>query len=121
VLAGHEPTVPAILELNLLKQLVVLAGWVIGSDTLSCRKLDVETPCSREPSSDAIYALHAISLWPDGVAALADIDTFEEFQHLDHEHPYLPKLLDNIAQYKAGKPDSANEGVDSWQRHNIYL
>ncbi len=25
-LAGHEPTVPAILELNLLKQLVVLAG-----------------------------------------------------------------------------------------------
>jgi hypothetical protein len=26
VLAGHEPTVPAILELNLLKQLVVLAG-----------------------------------------------------------------------------------------------
>jgi hypothetical protein len=24
-LAGHEPTVPAILELNLLKQLVVLA------------------------------------------------------------------------------------------------
>jgi hypothetical protein len=25
-LAGHEPTVPAILELNLLKQLVVLTG-----------------------------------------------------------------------------------------------
>jgi hypothetical protein len=25
-LAGHEPTVPAILDLNLLKQLVVLAG-----------------------------------------------------------------------------------------------
>jgi hypothetical protein len=25
-LAGHEPIVPAILELNLLKQLVVLAG-----------------------------------------------------------------------------------------------
>jgi hypothetical protein len=25
-LAGHKPTVPAILELNLLKQLVVLAG-----------------------------------------------------------------------------------------------
>jgi hypothetical protein len=25
-LAGYEPTVPAILELNLLKQLVVLAG-----------------------------------------------------------------------------------------------
>jgi hypothetical protein len=25
-LAGHEPTVPAILELNLLKRLVVLAG-----------------------------------------------------------------------------------------------
>ncbi len=25
-LAGHEPTVPAILESNLLKQLVVLAG-----------------------------------------------------------------------------------------------
>jgi hypothetical protein len=31
-LAGHEPTVPAILDLNLLKRLVVLAGWVIGSD-----------------------------------------------------------------------------------------
>jgi hypothetical protein len=42
VLAGHKPTVPAILELNPLKQLVVLAGWVIGSDRLSCRKLDVE-------------------------------------------------------------------------------
>jgi hypothetical protein len=25
-LAGHEPTVPAILDLNILKQLVVLAG-----------------------------------------------------------------------------------------------
>jgi hypothetical protein len=31
-LARHEPTVPAILELSMLKQLVVLAGWVIGSD-----------------------------------------------------------------------------------------
>jgi hypothetical protein len=31
-LASHESTVPAILELNILKQLVVMTGWVIRSD-----------------------------------------------------------------------------------------
>jgi hypothetical protein len=77
-LASHEPIVLAILDFNLLKQLVVLAGWVIGSDTLSCRKLNVEPLCSREDYELATDALHAISQWPDGVAALTDLDVFEE-------------------------------------------
>jgi hypothetical protein len=74
----------------------------------SCRNLNVETPCSREPSWDAIDALHAISRWPEGVAVLADTGVFEELQHLD----YIHKILDNIARYKARKPDSAHKGVD---------
>jgi hypothetical protein len=125
-LAGHKPTVPAILELNLLKQLVVLAGWVIGSDTLSCRKLNVETLCSRDPDLLAIYALHAISQWPQGVAALADTEVFEKLRRLAKEETSvdltqeLRTLLDNITQYKTGNPDSAHEGVDLWQRDNMY-
>ncbi|KAJ7906080.1 RhoGEF Rgf2 [Mycena leptocephala] len=74
-LAGHELTAPAILQLNLLKQLVVLAGSHFWS---------------------AIDALRAISQWPDGVAALANIDVFEELQHLDHDHLDAPELHGNI-------------------------
>jgi hypothetical protein len=43
-----------------------------------------------------------------GVAVLADTEVFEELQHLD----YIHKILDNIARYKARKPDSAHKGVD---------
>jgi hypothetical protein len=126
-LAGYEPTVPAILELNLLKQLVVLAGWVIRSDTLSCRKLDVETPCSREHYESAFHALHAISQWPEGVAALADTEVFEELRQLAKEmtSEYLTQklytILDNITRYKAGNPDSVHEEVELWMRNNTYL
>ncbi|KAJ7872107.1 hypothetical protein B0H13DRAFT_2553919 [Mycena leptocephala] len=88
-LANHEPTVPAILELNLLKQLVVFAG----SNSVS-----------------AMSALYAISQWPAGVAALADLD-ISELHHMNFPVSDLPKLLDNIAQYKAGNPDSAPEGM----------
>jgi hypothetical protein len=69
--------------------------------------------CSRERSWSAIDALHAISEWSDGAAALADAEIFDELQHLDYDHTHLPKLLVNIAQYKLGKPDSVPEGVDS--------
>jgi len=87
-LASHEPTVPAVLDLNLLKQLVALAKWFhLG----------------------AIKALHTISRWPDGVAALAD---FVELQHIDYDDSDLPKLLENITRYKEGKPDSLHDGVD---------
>jgi hypothetical protein len=61
---------------------------------LSCRKPGVETSHSRSHFWSAIDALRAISQWPDGVAALADIDVFEELQHLDHNH--LPELRGNI-------------------------
>jgi hypothetical protein len=47
-----------------------------------------------------------------GVAVLADTEGFEELQHIDHGHTQLPKLLDNITQYKAGKPASTHNGVD---------
>jgi hypothetical protein len=56
-----------------------------------------------------IDALHAISVWLNDVAVLADAEVFEELQHLDYDHT---KLLDNSARYKAGKPDSVPEGVD---------
>jgi hypothetical protein len=113
--------VPAILDLELLKELVVLAGWVIGSDTLLCRKLSVETPCSRLWSWPAINALHAISQWPEGVAVLADLDVLGELQHINHANSNLHKLRQNITRYKAGNPDSAHQDVDLWQRDTTYL
>jgi len=78
--------VSAILDLNLLKQLVALASWFhLG----------------------AIKALHTISQWPDGVAALADVDVSklqpEHMRYYDDSDSDLPKLLNNIARYKAGK------------------
>jgi Asp-tRNA(Asn)/Glu-tRNA(Gln) amidotransferase C subunit len=75
----------------------------------------------------ATDALHAISQWPDGVAALADLDVFEELRQLAKEETSVDQtqklctILDNIAQYKAGNSDSVPEGVDSSQRHNIHL
>jgi hypothetical protein len=83
---------------------------------ISCKKLNVETlGCRRGLRSwNTIDALHAISQWPDGVAALANIGAFEELQHLYQDDPHLHKLRDNITRYKAGKPDSStHEGVDS--------
>jgi ribosomal protein L10 len=71
--------------------------------------------CSREHWS-VIDALHAISQWPEGVAALADLDVFEELQQVAKKETHaddtqkLHTILDNIAQYKA---DSVPEGVDS--------
>jgi hypothetical protein len=68
---------------------------------------------------DALYAidaLNAISRWPDGVAALTDINVFEELRQLAKEKipvnqtQNLLTILDNIAQYKAGKPDSVAGG-----------
>jgi hypothetical protein len=47
------------------------------------------------------------------------MDVFEELQQVAPEEThadYIQKLrtiLDNITRYKAGKPDSAHEGVDS--------
>jgi hypothetical protein len=84
----------------------------------SGRKLNAETSCYRRHSRYSIDALHAISQWPEGVAALADLDVFEELQHVRHSRLFkfllhhLSELLDNIAQYKAGMPDSTHEGVD---------
>jgi hypothetical protein len=75
--------------------------------------------CSREHYEWAIDALHAISRWPAGVAALADIDAFEELQELVREETYdadrtqmLRAILDDISRYKAGKPDSVQKRVD---------
>jgi hypothetical protein len=86
----------------------------------SCRKLNVETPCSSEHYGSAIAALHAISQWPEGVAALADTEIFEELQQLPREKTYdadrtqkLYTILDNITRYKARNPDSSvHEEVD---------
>jgi hypothetical protein len=78
-----------------------------------------ETPRSRTCRTEALIALRAISQWPDGVAALADIEVFQELLHLDHQYVWdgenhvdfwsLQKILDNIAQYKVGKTDSVLE------------
>jgi hypothetical protein len=80
---------------------------------ISCRQLDVETPCrwGRWDEWDTINSLHAISRWPDGVAALADTEVFEELRQLAKAETYadrtqkLHTILDNITQYKARKPD----------------
>jgi hypothetical protein len=63
---------------------------------------------------DAIRALHAISEWPEGVAALADTEVFEELQHLaQKESVFNPSdiraILVKIAQYMAGKTDSVHK------------
>jgi hypothetical protein len=50
---------------------------------------------------------------------LADIDTFEDLRQLAKEEIFVDRtqklriILDNITQYKAGRPDSVPEGVDS--------
>jgi hypothetical protein len=75
-------------------------------------KSDVETPCSRSHSGDVIFALQRMGGWPDGVAALAETEVFEELQLLDQYHYDLRKLLGNITQYNAGKPESVNNRVD---------
>jgi hypothetical protein len=46
---------------------------------------------------------------PDGVAALADMDVFEELQHLNNNLGHIRELLNNIARYKA---DSVYERID---------
>jgi hypothetical protein len=64
-----------------------------------------------------IFALAEISQWPDGVAALADSDVFEELQQLElaqeseNDVTKVPihKLLQNIAWYEAGRSDSVQE------------
>jgi hypothetical protein len=82
---------------------------------ISSRKPDVETPCSRGGCPwEAILALRAISEWPEGVAALADTEVFEEFQHLAQKesdcHPFeIGAILANVAQYKEGKTDAVHE------------
>jgi hypothetical protein len=75
------------------------------------------TSSSRRHIWNAIYALHAISQQPDGLAALADLDVFEELQQLGPGRPdethrqvwKLRELLENIARYDAGKADSIHK------------
>jgi len=85
-LASHASTVSAVLDLKLCGQLVSFL---------------------REPATrgDAMFALCAISEWPDGVAALANIDLPEEqlSRSLNAEtHNQSGTILDNLARYKAG-------------------
>jgi hypothetical protein len=88
-----------------------VSHWIIF-----CRKAHVEIPGFRRASWNAIIALRAISQWPDGVATLADMDVSDELQQLVQirtDHCDLHELLDNIAQYKAGKTESTHAGIDS--------
>ncbi|KAF7356379.1 hypothetical protein MVEN_00970300 [Mycena venus] len=64
----------------------------------------------RDPAirADAMVALFAISQRPDGVAALANTNIFEELQGLSQSADVETKvrihmILDNLAWYKAGK------------------
>jgi hypothetical protein len=57
---------------------------------------------------NAIFALRRINQWRDGGAVLADIDVFEELQHLDYDPLDLYELMGNITWYKPGK----DSGVD---------
>ncbi|KAF7356375.1 hypothetical protein MVEN_00969900 [Mycena venus] len=66
--------------------------------------------CGILPSrADAVSALFAISLWPDGVAALANTNIFEELQGLSQlladveTKVRIHMILDNLAWYKAGE------------------
>jgi hypothetical protein len=75
--------------------------------------------CSRDPDLPSIDALRAISQWPEGVAALVDMDLFEELRQLakeetsEYQTQKLRTILDNITRYKAGNPDSyVHEEVD---------
>ncbi|KAF7356921.1 hypothetical protein MVEN_01028000 [Mycena venus] len=88
-LASHEPTVRAISESNVSAVLLSLL-------------------CEPAIRSSAIFALGAISGWPDGVAALADIDAFKELQELINSElldsdtrDQTCRILDNLARYKA--------------------
>jgi vesicle coat complex subunit len=70
--------------------------------------------CARDPEviSSAIFSLGAISEWPDGVAALAAIQVFEELQELDHSLDVMTRIrtcpiLSRLARYNAIKTDSA--------------
>jgi len=101
-LASHKPTAPAILNLKPSLKLVSLL-----------RDPDVTT------RDNAIFALDAISQWPDGVAALADIagDVLERLEELSHDQSLdvesqvqARKILDNIAQHKAGNAYSVRDG-----------
>jgi hypothetical protein len=57
-----------------------------------------------------IDALFAISLWPEGVTALANLDLFEELQRLDYDHFTLQELRRNIARYKARRNQDSKTG-----------
>ncbi|KAJ7913980.1 armadillo-type protein [Mycena leptocephala] len=101
-LFGHNLTLPAILRLNLLnvsKQLMLLS-----------RRLSWY-------ADRALQALHGISEWPEGVAALADTDIFEELQQLvapedsGFNRSEIRAILANVARYKAGKTDSTLEFI----------